>query len=191
MLTSALLLRRGAGARFSLIMLDKIAATCMFGATALTALFLVLPYDALAHDIPNEVTVQLFVKPSGQRLQLLVRVPLKAMRDVEFPEQKQGYLDLTRIEPTLNEAANLWIADAIDVYEDNSQLPHPRVAATRVSLESDKSFSSFDEAVAHVTGARLPDDTQCIGTRLCLMCCSSTRSIRINLAFQFILGSRA
>jgi len=29
-----------------------------------------------------------------------------------------------------------------------------------VSLESDKSFSSFDEALAHVTGPRLADDTQ-------------------------------
>jgi hypothetical protein len=105
---------RSGGAPFSWIMLDKILATCMFGAIVLTALFLALPNDAFAHDIPNDVTVQLFVKPSGQRLQVLVlvlvRVPPKAMRDVEFPEQKQGYLDLTHIDPTLNEAANLWIA---------------------------------------------------------------------------------
>jgi len=34
--------------------------------------------DVSAHDIPNDVTVQVLVKPDGQRVQLLVRAPLKA-----------------------------------------------------------------------------------------------------------------
>src|SRR5437868_11057406 len=51
---------------------------------------------AFAHDIPNDVTVQAFVKPAGQRLQLLVRVPMSAMRDVVFPTTGPGYLDLER-----------------------------------------------------------------------------------------------
>ena len=45
---------------------------------------------ARAHDIPNDVTVQAFLKPEGQRLRLLVRVPMKAMRDVEFPQKGSG-----------------------------------------------------------------------------------------------------
>src|SRR5437868_14880279 len=54
---------------------------------------------ASAHDIPNDVTVQAFLKPEGQRLRLMVRAPMKAMRDVEFPQKGPGYLDLARTAP--------------------------------------------------------------------------------------------
>lgn len=112
-----------------------------------------------AHDIPNDVTVQIFVKPAGDRLRVLVRTPLKAMRDMEFPKRGPGYLDLARIDPLLPDAATLWLANFIDLYEDDRKLPSARVAATLVSLESDKSFASYEEALSHVTGAKLPPDT--------------------------------
>jgi hypothetical protein len=44
------------------------------------ALIGALPSGAAAHDVPDDVKVQAFVKPSGEKLQLLVRVPLSAMR---------------------------------------------------------------------------------------------------------------
>jgi hypothetical protein len=112
-----------------------------------------------AHDIPNDVTVQAFVKPAGQRLQLLVRVPMSAMRDVVFPTTGPGYLDLDRASALLPDAATLWISDAVDLYENDQLLAKPRVVATRVSLPSDRSFTAFDTALAHVTGAPLPDNT--------------------------------
>ncbi len=124
------------------------------------ALLLALPYATLAHDIPNDVTVQAFLKPSGKRLQLLLRVPLKAMRDIDFPARPTGYMDLARTEPLLPDAAMLWIADSIEIYEGENRLPKPRVVQTRVSLESDKSFASFEQALALVNGPRLPDETQ-------------------------------
>ena len=37
---------------------------------------LATPPTLAAHEIPNDVTVQAFVKPSGDRLNLLIRVPL-------------------------------------------------------------------------------------------------------------------
>src|SRR5438309_5658483 len=100
-----------------------------------------------AHDIPNDVTVQTFVKPAGGELRLLVRVPLKALRDIQFPERGPGYLDLERVDTLLPDAANLWIADFIEVYENGVRLPKPRVAATRISLPSDRSFASYDQAL--------------------------------------------
>jgi hypothetical protein len=127
--------------------------------TALGALFFALPSAAVAHDIPNDVTVQAFLKPAGDRLHLLVRVPLKAMRDVDFPERGPGYLDLARVDALLPDAATLWIADAIELYEGDAHLLAPRIIETRVSLESDKSFASYEEALAHVTGAPLPNRT--------------------------------
>src|SRR5207237_8666729 len=41
----------------------------------------------------NDVIVQAFVRSQGNRLHLLVRVPLKAMRDINFPERGPGYLE--------------------------------------------------------------------------------------------------
>jgi len=126
--------------------------------TALAAaLIWVLPGDASAHDIPNAVKVQAFVKPSGQRLQLLVRVPLAAMREVDFPRRGPGYLDLARADASLRNAATLWISDNIELYEGEVRLNDPRLVEVRVSLPSDKSFGSYEDALAHVTGPRLPN----------------------------------
>lgn len=119
-----------------------------------------LPCILSAHDIPADVTVQAFLKPAGDHLEFLVRVPLKAMRDIDFPKRGPGYLDLTRTQPLLPDASTLWISDAVELYEGDTRLPKPRVAATQVSLESDRSFASYEQAFAHVTGGRLPADTE-------------------------------
>jgi hypothetical protein len=125
---------------------------------------LALPPVAAGHDIPNDVTVRMFLKPEGQHLNLLVRVPLKAIRDVVFPErgpqQGPGYLDLERTLPLLPDASILWISDFIQLDEDGKRLPKkPRVVAARVSLESDPSFASYEQAAAHITGPKLANDT--------------------------------
>ncbi len=115
---------------------------------------------AAAHDIPNDVTAQLFIKPDGQRLNVLVRVPLKSIRDVMFPERGTGYLDLDRSAPLLPDAAMLWVSDFIDLYEDDVPLPkRPRVVSARVSLESDRSFVSYEAAAAGFARPPLANDT--------------------------------
>ena len=118
-----------------------------------------LAASALAHDIPNDVTVQAFVRPAGQQMQLLVRVPMAALRDIDFPTNGPGYLDLSRVGPLLPDASTLWVSDAVALYENDTSLGKPRVAATRVSLQSDRSFTSFDTALANVTGPPLPAGT--------------------------------
>ncbi len=75
-------------------------------AVALAAMIANVAPGAAAHEIPNDVTVQAFFKPSGDRAHLLVRVPLKAMRDLIFPEKASGYLDLERDGPILPDAAD-------------------------------------------------------------------------------------
>ena len=127
--------------------------TGMLAAVLLTA----LSCATHAHEIPSDVKVQAFVKPDGQKLQLLVRVPLLAMREVDVPKRGAGFLDLARADAALRTAATLWIADNIDLYEGETKLAYPRVADARVSLPSDKSFTSFDTARAHLAGPRLPD----------------------------------
>lgn len=117
-----------------------------------------------AHDIPNDVTVQMFLRPSslpsGAKLDLLVRVPLKSMRDVDFPKLGPGYLDLSRADEFLRDAATVWLVRAIEIHEGGTRLPNPRLVAVRPSLESDKSFASYETALAHITGPRLPQSTQ-------------------------------
>ena len=125
-------------------------------------LWLALPCVLGAHDIPNDVTVQAFVRPAGDRLSLLVRVPLMAMRDIDFPKRGPGYLDLDRAEPYLRDAATLWVSDAIQLYEGDALLPKPHVADARASLQSDRSFSSYEQALAHVAGPRLPENTEVV-----------------------------
>jgi hypothetical protein len=132
------------------------------------ALWLMLPALALAHDIPNDVRVQAFVKPAGQRLQLLVRVPLAAMTEVDWPKRGPGYLDLPRAEPALRQAATLWLADNIDCYEGETRLDYPQVFAVRIALPSDRSFATYDAALAHLTGPRLPDDMDLVWNQLWL-----------------------
>jgi hypothetical protein len=123
-------------------------------------LWLALPLSVAAHDIPNDVTLQMFLKPDGQHLNLLVRVPLRAIRDVVFPDRGPGYLDIGRTEPLLPDACTQWISDFIELYEDQDRLPRkPRVAAVRISLESDKSFEQYEQAAAHIAGPSLPADT--------------------------------
>ncbi len=116
-----------------------------------------------AHEIPNDVTVQTYFRPDGQTLRLLLRVPLAAMRDMDYPKfgaRNSDLLDLSRADKTLRDAATLWIADFLDVFENDAKLPYPRVAAVRASLQSDRSFTSYESALAHLTGPRLPDDTE-------------------------------
>ena len=119
-----------------------------------------MPTGSAAQVIPSDVTVQALVKPEGPRLRLLVRVSLSAMRDMEFPTYGIGYLDFERAEPTLRSAARQRIADALAFYENGELLDAPRIAAVRVSLPSDRSFATYEAALAHVASPPLPNDTQ-------------------------------
>ena len=127
------------------------------------SLLVVLTAGLAAHDIPNDVQIKVFVRPEGRHLRLLVRVPLVAMRDMDYPKRggkTAGFLDLARADATLRDAATLWLSDYLEVRENDAALPSPAVASVRASLPSDSSFESYDQAVAHVTGPPLPDDTE-------------------------------
>ena len=119
--------------------------------TLATGLLLLGPSRTAAHEIPARVTVLVLVRPEGQNLRLLVRAPLEAMRDIQFPVRGTGYLDLSRSGPALADAARLWIADALELSENGRTLGSARITATRVSLPSDRSFDSWSHALASST----------------------------------------
>jgi hypothetical protein len=127
-------------------------------ALALALAFIVaLPSRPFAHEIPPSVMVLAFVKPEPGRLRLLVRVPLESIRDFEFVLRGPGYLDLPSVNPQLTDAARMWIADYVEVFENDRPLDLRQISAAMLSLPSDRSFTSYDAAVAHVTGPPLPD----------------------------------
>ena len=127
---------------------------------ALSLLFVVaLTSRMSAHDIPRDVTVQAFAKPQGRTFTLLVRVPLRAIMDIEFPRRERDFVDLDRVDQSLRDAAMIWLARKIALYEEDAQLPPPRIVATRMSLESDRSFASYEQALAHLNGPALTNDT--------------------------------
>ena len=139
------------------------AAALTAAAVAAVALLAAAGATLQAHDIPNDVTVRAFVKPEGGRLRMLVRVPLEAMLDVNFPLRGPGYLDVEGAERLLPDAAMLWLGQEIELYEDGVRLPEPALSAVRLSLPSNRAFNTYEEALAHVTtGARLPPDTRII-----------------------------
>ena len=119
---------------------------------------LLVPGPGVSHEIPNDVRVQAYVKPEGQRLVLLVRVPMAALREVDVPLRGPGYLDLVRVDNALRTAVSLWLLDNIDVWEGDAKLPRPRIADMRVSLASDRSFASYASALAHMHGPRVSND---------------------------------
>ena len=125
----------------------------------LVALILaLLPLEVFAHEIPSDVTVQAWIKPEGQRLNVLIRVPLEAMVDINWPTRGPGYLELSGIDSLLRNATTLWLVNDIEIYEDGDRLPIPAIVAARVSLPSDPSFASYQTAREHITGLRLAEN---------------------------------
>jgi hypothetical protein len=133
-------------------------ATGVFAAAV--SLLFGLPATLGAHDIPNDLTIRTFLKPEGQQLQLLVRVPLQAMRDIDYPRRARELVDLSRAEQSLREAATVWIVNDIELYEGETRLTNPALVAVRASLPADDSFRTYETALARLSGPRLPDETE-------------------------------
>ena len=113
-----------------------------------------------SHEIPARVAVQMLARADSGTLRLVVRVPLEAARDIDFPRTIGDYLDITKSTPLLGEAASLWIAGYLELYENGTRLPTGVVEGARISLPSDRSFESFDAARAHVASVPLANETE-------------------------------
>ena len=128
-------------------------------AALLVGLTLLLPtWSGEAHEIPADVTVQVFVKPDAETLRMVVRVPLISMRDYDFPAREPGYLIVSEAEPLIQEAAVEWIANYVQMYEGNELLARPVLAAARIAIPGDRAFRSYDGAIENALSAPLPDD---------------------------------
>src|SRR5579863_4440922 len=130
-------------------------------ALVLAALLIVLSSSGFAAGVADELTIRALIKPEGDRLHLLLRVPLKALNGIDFPLRGgNGELDLSRIDAVLPSAARWWIAENLELYEGDMRLATPEVVETVIALPSDNSFASYEEAWMHLTSGRLANDTQ-------------------------------
>jgi len=111
--------------------------------------------------MPSDVLVQMFVRPMGPRLQVLVRLPLISLLNINLPKRGEDFLDLAAIEPSLKDAATA-TADAVDFFENGRKLGAPRTLAVRVALPSDLSFASYETATAHFGSPTLPVETEVV-----------------------------
>ncbi|HYR35008.1 MAG TPA: HupE/UreJ family protein [Burkholderiales bacterium] len=123
------------------------------------AAVLLVPRSALANgsDLPPEIILQGYIKPEGGRLRQLVRIPLVFLQPFALPKRGPGYLDLAKMDEVLLVAAAA-AARQIELREDGVLLV-PTARQARVSLLSDRSFQSYDAALAHLRGPRLPAET--------------------------------
>lgn len=130
-------------------------------AALLVGLILLMPtWSGEAHEIPSDVTVQAFVKPEGGTLRMLLRVPLAAMRDYDFPARDPGYLNISEADELVRESAAMWIGDYVSMLEDGASLGPARLAAVRVASPGDRAFMSYDRALENVRSAPLRDEIE-------------------------------
>jgi hypothetical protein len=122
-------------------------------------LFLSIQTAVRAHDIPDEIVIQAYLRPEQAQLKVLLRIPLLALGESSLPKDGTGYLALPYIDPALREAANQ-ISNGIVLVENGERLMQYEMANGRISLPSDKSFDTFDRAIARVRGAKMPESTQ-------------------------------
>ena len=121
----------------------RIALSALAGVVVLTA-----PASLAAHEIPQRVAVRAFVQHDDTVLRVLVRVPLEAMRDVDFPIRADGSLDLVAVRALLADAAQTWIVSGLAITADGRTLEQPRITGARVALPNDRSFERFESARA-------------------------------------------
>ena len=122
---------------------------------SLTAFFTMAVF---AHDIPSRITVYAFVKPDGNQLQVLLRVPMEAFGEIVFPTRGPGYLQISEADFELQEAARVYLTESIHFYENEVELIDKQLEVVRVSLPSNRSFTTYEDALANITGPRLSDD---------------------------------
>ena len=114
----------------------------------------------------------------------------KAMRDMDYPKPRgttnADLLDLGRADATLRDAATLWIADYLELYENDDAAGRAdgrrgaRLAAVRQVVRVLRRGARPRHRAA--AAGRRPSSS---GARGCSTCCSSTRSSRTSRASRF------
>jgi hypothetical protein len=134
--------------------IDALCGLLRLGAAALCVS---LAGAVQAHDVAGELRISAFARAEGDRLNLVLRVPLELLLNVDLPKLGNGYLDLAHVDKAFPRALSAAEKD-IEVFANGERLASVRGDA-RIALPSDEAFSSYEAAVAAVRGTRLPAGT--------------------------------
>ncbi|MBT6031592.1 MAG: HupE/UreJ family protein [Kordiimonadaceae bacterium] len=111
-----------------------------------------------AHDIPSSVTVHMYVKPEGNTLKLLLRVPLESMSELVYPTWGPGYLDFEKADSVLLDAAHVYLTEELQVYENGVLIEDKMITAYRATSPQDTSIQNYDTALENIQKPPLTND---------------------------------
>ncbi len=103
-----------------------------------------------AHDIPASVTVHMYVKPEGDTLKLLLRVPLESMSEIVYPTFGPGYLDVEKADPDLLGAAHIYLTEELQVFEEGELIEDKMITAYRATSPQDSSIRAWETAIENI-----------------------------------------
>ena len=116
------------------------------------------PAVLFADEIPSRVAVQAFVKADDGRLNLLMRVPMDALVEAQFPLRGEiGYVIFSEATGAMESAANSEILPGVQLFEGDRFLQSPSLDAVRIAFPSDRSFVDYDSAMANIYSPPIPD----------------------------------
>src|SRR3974390_3294066 len=101
---------------------------------------------ALAHEFKLDAVINAFVKIEPDNAQLVVRVPLYLFKSVRFPVNNIE-IEANKSGPAL-ERALAAIQQDVTLFENDRPLVASQ-ATVRLSLPSDRSFESYEQAARH------------------------------------------
>jgi hypothetical protein len=110
---------------------------------------------ARAHEFKLDAVLNAFVKIEPGEAQLVVRGPLYLFRSAKFPTKNNIQIDVDKSGPAI-ERSLAAIAQSITLFENGRPLVASH-ASGRLSLPSDRSFESYEQAASHVSEPPEPD----------------------------------
>ena len=128
-----------------------------------TALLIVMLLAGLAaradaHELVKQTVIRAYVRPQADELDVLLRLPLTLLADMELPRRGAGFLDLDTINDSLSAAATV-AAEQFRLFEEDTVIESSQ-AYSRISLPSDDSFRDFPSALSHIRGPPLAVETE-------------------------------
>ena len=142
--------------------MNKKGNTHLSGILRLSLVFIVMFTSMIlptkAHDIPASVTVHMYVKPEGETLKVLLRVPLESMSEIVYPTWGPGYLDFENADTSLLDAADVYLTPELTVFENGALLENGKITAFRAASPQDRSIRTWDTAIENITKPKLSND---------------------------------
>lgn len=124
----------------------------------ITLLMASLTMPVKAHDIPASVTVHMYVKPEGDTLKVLLRVPLESMSELVYPTWGPGYLDFEKADSVFLDAAHVYLTEELTVYENDQLIEDKMITAYRATSPQDRSIRTWETAIENINKPPLTNE---------------------------------